>query len=212
MTDHPAARNLELKVGCTPADVARVRDSLLAAGIPLATLAQVDTYFAVPSGRLKLRETRSNLGGDAQAAELIAYVRPNTSGPRWSAYHRVPVASAVAAVLKAALAATVGVLIEVAKTRTVGVRGRTRIHLDEVRGLGTFVELETVIAGMDEDGAGEELAEIAALLGLDRLTPIPGSYSDLSLAARGGSPNTTIDADSDGLPVAAGGQGTGGRG
>ncbi len=186
VTTHSPVRNLELKVGCNAKELERVRDCLVAAGVALVTLGQVDTYFAASTGRLKLRETVPAPDDGTRTAELVAYVRPDTSGPRWSSYHRVPVAGTDAAALKAALASTVGVLIEVAKTRTVGVRGRTRIHLDEVRGLGAFVELETVIAGDDEAGADEEMAETAALLGLDRLLPIPGSYSDLLLATRHG--------------------------
>lgn len=185
MANATPARNLELKVGCDSVGLAEVRDRLTAAEIPLLTLGQVDTYLAVPSGRLKLRETAPSQEGES-TAELIAYARPNSSGPRWSTYHRVPVTISDAPVLKAALTATIGVLIEVTKTRTVGVWGHTRVHLDDVRRLGAFVELETVVAGLDEVGANEELAEIAALLGLDRRQPIPGSYSDLLLAARHG--------------------------
>lgn len=183
MVEPAPARNLELKVGCDPAMLARVRERLAAGGVSFVTVAQVDTYFAVPSGRLKLRQSAPAIGNE-QTAELIAYVRPDTSGPRWSAYHRVPLAAVNAAMLKVALTATVGVLTEVIKTRTAGVRGRTRVHLDEVQGLGTFVELETVVTGEDDGNADEELAETAALLGLDRLVPIPGSYSDLLLATR----------------------------
>ncbi len=200
MANHAPARNLELKVGCDAAELVRVRDCLLAAGIPLVALGQVDTYFAAPSGRLKLRETAPTVGEDEPTVELIAYARPDCSGPRWSIYHRVPVASADATVLKGALLATVGLLIEVTKTRTVGVRGRTRVHLDEVWGLGAFVELETVMTGQDEIGADEELAETAVLLGLDRLLPIPGSYSDLLLAARHDPMDAVNKTDADGRP------------
>ncbi|MDP9368156.1 MAG: class IV adenylate cyclase [Chloroflexota bacterium] len=183
MVEPAPARNLELKVGCDPATLAHVRERLAAGGVSFVTLTQVDTYFAVPSGRLKLRQSAPAIGNE-QTAELIGYVRPDTSGPRWSAYHRVPVAAVNATMLKAALTATVGVLTEVIKTRTVGLRGRTRVHLDEVQGLGAFVELETVVVGEDDGSADAELAETAALLGLDRLVPIPGSYSDLLLATR----------------------------
>lgn len=208
MTHPVPARNLELKVGCDDAGLARVRARLEATGLPLRTLVQVDTYFAVPSGRLKLREIAPAVGADAQSAELIAYTRPDRSGPRWSAYHRVPVAAADAKTLKAALAGTVGVLTEVVKTRTVGLRGRTRIHLDEVRNLGAFVELETVVVGEDDGGANEELAETAAFLGLDQLPPISGSYNDLMLAARASPSGPVTGANGDGEQLIGHGEGT----
>ena len=208
MTHPVPARNLELKVGCDAAGLVRVRARLEATGLPLVTLVQADTYFAVPSGRLKLREIAPAAGVDVQAAELIAYARPDRSGPRWSAYHLVPVAAAEAKTLKAALAGTIGVLIEVVKTRTVGLRGRTRIHLDEVRDLGAFVELETVVVSEDDSGANEELAETAALLGLDRLAPIPGSYSDLLLAARARWVGPVTGAKGDGEQLSGNGEGT----
>ena len=175
-----AARNLELKVSCDEADLWRVRDRLLAAGATTIRHRQIDTYFAVPRGRLKLREIAGANPND-RAAELIGYDRPDTAGPRWSAYHRIAVAPGDAAILKNALTATVSVRVVVAKEREVGVLSRTRVHLDRVEGLGCFVELETVV-GPDEDGAGAdvELSQVTALLGLDRLEPVAGSYADLA--------------------------------
>lgn len=182
----PPARNLELKVRCREPDLDGVRRRAEAAGIgAFRRLRQVDTYFAVAKGRLKLRQIVA--ADDASAAELIAYARPDEAGPRWSAYHRVPVAAAEAAPLKAALASTAGILAVVDKTREVAIHRRTRIHLDRVRGLGAFVELETVVAAGD-DGAAAELAETAALLGLDRYEVIAGSYGDLIRPAGSGSP------------------------
>ena len=150
----------------------------------LSHLGQVDTYCAVPHGRLKLREITPPSG--QPSAELIAYSRPDVPGPRWSRYRRVPVATSEAMALKAALAETVGTLVVVEKDRVIGVHGRTRVHLDVVAGLGAFVELETVVDGGTETGVDAELAETAALLGLDRTARdvIAGSYADLLLAAR----------------------------
>ena len=175
-----AARNLELKVSCDEADLERVRARLFAAGATTIRLRQVDTYFAVPRGRLKLRET-AGPNGDHRAAELIGYARPDVAGARWSAYHRVSVAPGDASTLKNALAATIDVRVVVSKVREVGLLDRTRVHLDRVEGLGCFVELETVV-GPDEGGAGAdvELSQVAALLGLDRLEPVAGSYADLA--------------------------------
>ena len=177
------ARNLELKVRVDPPVLAVIETRLAAAGVPLAPSRQVDTYFAVPRGRLKLRWTDPADG--EPAVELIAYARPDVDGPRWSAYHRASVPVAEASALAAALTTTLGVLVVVAKTRRVGLIGRTRVHLDEVDGLGTFVELETVIGEGPDGGADAELTGIAARLGLapGGGNVVAGSYAELLLAA-----------------------------
>lgn len=174
------ARNLELKVRCDEAEQAHVRARLHAAGATTVRLRQIDTYFAVPRGRLKLREI-AGPGEADRAAELIGYARPDVVGARWSTYHRVPVAPADASTLKNALAATIKVRGVVAKEREVGILGRTRVHLDRVDGLGCFVELETVVSAGDDGVAAEvELAEVVAVLGLGRFEAIAGSYADLA--------------------------------
>ncbi len=184
------ARNLELKVRVDAPALATAA-TRLAAGGAVATLRQVDAYFGVPHGRLKLRQSEPTVG--EPAAELIAYHRPNLDGPRWSAYHRAAVAPAEAPALAAALTETVGLLVVVTKTRRVGLVKRTRVHLDEVDDLGSFVELETVVGEGPEDGAAMELAETAAMLGVDPAGPnvVAGSYADLLLAMGANGQDTT---------------------
>lgn len=179
------ARNLELKVRCAPGDLERVRARADAAGIgPFHRMRQIDTYFRVSQGRLKLRAIEPDSGPGA--VEMIAYHRADLPGSRWSHYHRVPLDGAAADGLRQALADVAGVLAVVDKTREVAIARRTRIHLDRVRGLGDFVELETVVAG-DEDAAGAEveleLDTIGRTLGLDAYAVVAGSYSDLILDA-----------------------------
>jgi len=102
------------------------------------TFTQHDVFFACPNGRLKLRHFADG------RAELIHYQRADTSGPKASTYQRVPVPDAEA--LASLLTAAYGGMGEVRKTRTLYLAGRTRIHLDDVAGLGAFVELEVVLA------------------------------------------------------------------
>ena len=174
-----SARNLELKVRCVAAELEGIRARLLAAGVTPVRMRQIDTYFAVPRGRLKLREIAGP--GEERAAELIGYTRLDLAAARWSAYDLVPVAPGDVPALKRALTSTVGVRVVVVKERDVGVIRRTRVHLDEVKGLGCFVELETVVAPGDKDEtASDELSELAALLGLDGLETVAGSYADLA--------------------------------
>lgn len=165
----------------------RLRDD----GHELAELYQVDTYLRAADGRLKVRETHSVEGN---TVELIAYARPDVLGTRLSDYQRVPVDRADGAALLAALRAAMGQLVVVEKTRRVAILGRTRVHLDQVTGLGCFVELETVLAESDDEPAGRsEAAEVASLVGLDELTPIAGSYGDLLLGQSTSS--RALDAD-----------------
>src|SRR6188768_4281495 len=85
------ARNLEIKVRCGPEGLSPVIARAYAAGIgPFTTLFQTDTYFAVPIDRLKVRKIQS---GSDQTSELIAYSRPDKTGPRDSRYHRVTLAA-----------------------------------------------------------------------------------------------------------------------
>jgi adenylate cyclase class IV len=178
------SRNLELKVCCPEAGWTDVRVRLLSSGTRLTALRQIDTYFAVPRGRLKLREI-AGPGDGERAAELIGYTRPNLAGARWSHYERVPIAPSDAPALIRALTATIGLRVVVAKTREIALLGRTRVHLDRVDDLGNFVELETVIAPDDpETGAEAELAAVVATLGLDRFVVVPGSYAELVEADR----------------------------
>lgn len=179
-------RNIEAKF---PVDnLSAVRARALALGAhPVGRLEQVDTYFFAPNGRLKLREVAED--GQPAAAWLIAYQRPNATGARLSAYEMAPVPDAAA--LLAVLRPTMGVRVRVAKTRDLLLLRHTRIHLDDVRGLGHFVELETLVgppdARRDASAAGtadettgtQELHEIVAGLSLRLADSLPGSYADL---------------------------------
>lgn len=173
------SRNLEVKVRATDVRLGQVRARLDALGAALTTLRQIDTYLVVSHGRLKLRE--SIPGEGRPSAELIAYHRPDERGARWSTYQRIPVDPAQVASLLAALTATLGCRGVVDKQRTIAIIGRTRIHLDQVAGLGRFIELETVAGDEDDPLAAGELAAVASSLGmtLSERELIAGSYSDL---------------------------------
>ncbi len=133
---------------------------------------QIDTYFNVPRGRLKLRE------GAIEHA-LIFYERTNQSGPKRSdVWLYRPEADPA---LKALLTAALGVRIIVDKRREICFIDNVKFHIDRVEGLGAFVEIEAI----DEDGSiGEEAlrAQCEAYLRLFRISPedlVALSYSDL---------------------------------
>lgn len=164
-------RNLELKARCHDwtALAARVgqldvRDT----GLEV----QTDTYFRVPCGRLKLREI------EGQPAALIGYARPDHVGARLSNYHLVPVSDAAA--MKTVLTDALGVRGVVAKRRRIWLWHNVRIHLDEVAGLGSFLELEAVVASRAEEAAAPaQLDEVCRLLAIAPADHLAVSYADL---------------------------------
>jgi adenylate cyclase class IV len=173
-------RNLELKIACDAAAFEEIQRKARALG-PSFMHSQRDTYFAVPSGRLKLRELDD---GYTRSAELIGYTRPDVEGARWSSYYRAQFSPGEIAPLKAMMERTIGVRVVVSKVREVIAHRRTRIHLDQVEHLGQFVELETVMSDDVTDSEAElELAEVVELLGLGQYAAVAGSYCDLMEAA-----------------------------
>jgi predicted adenylyl cyclase CyaB len=137
-------------------------------------LVQRDTYFRAAAGRLKLREEEP--GG----ATLIQYERPDAARARVSAYRLVGVPDPDE--LRAALDGALGTLVVVDKERRLLLWEGVRIHLDAVRGLGSFVELEGV-APADSD-LGAERARVGELIDLLGIAPervLTGSYAELLL-------------------------------
>jgi predicted adenylyl cyclase CyaB len=175
-TDLPR-RNLELKVRLDPTRERAVRAAMRALGVPIERQRQVDRYFAVPAGRLKLRTVAYDT--EPSRAELIAYRRPDEAGSRWSAYRITPLDPPAADDLAATLGHVLPALVEVRKLREIAIWSATRIHLDAVEGLGWFAELETVLDGQGDDGAAAEHREVIDRLGLAALPVEAGSYSDL---------------------------------
>ena len=144
------ARNVEIKARV--ADPARLRDLALAMGDgPGQLIIQKDTFYNAREGRLKLREFGDGTG------ELIAYSRPDHEGPKTSSY--VISRTADPASLHAALTNALGVRGIVAKQRTLVLSGRSRIHLDQVEGLGDFMELEVVLTDDETEAEGQVVAQ-----------------------------------------------------
>lgn len=139
---------------------------------PPETLRQRDTFFACPHGRLKLRELAS--GG----SELIWYHRPDIAGSRRSDYCVTSIPDPVA--LRDLLERAHGVTRVVEKTRTLYLAGQTRIHLDEVVGLGSFVELEVVLQDGQAESEGHRIAaELMASLGIAASDLLTSAYADM---------------------------------
>jgi homotetrameric cytidine deaminase len=174
-------RNVELKA--RDPDPARTLQRALELGASdEGEIRQRDTYFAHARGRLKLREQES--GGSPFWDELIEYARPDTPAARTSTYRRVPVADSEP--LREALDAAYGTLGTVAKRRRLLRWEGVRIHLDEVEGLGSFLELEAVAdEGSDLSGERHKIERLRAELGIKDEDLVATSYSDLLFAAPG---------------------------
>jgi predicted adenylyl cyclase CyaB len=165
------ARNIEIKARVPDPAALRARVVSLAASVP-QVLVQRDTFYHAPAGRLKLREFADG------AAELIYYERPDRLGPKTSIYSRTPVPDAAS--MRELLGRCLGTKAVVAKSRELFLIGRTRIHLDTVEGLGSFVELEVVLAAGQTDAEGEQIASaLMTQLGIREADLVGQAYVDL---------------------------------
>jgi predicted adenylyl cyclase CyaB len=164
-------RNVEIKARLTEPDATR-RLVAAAADGPPTTLEQTDTFFRVASGRLKLREFADG------TAELIHYHRPDTTAPADSRYSKA--AAPDGAALRELLAAALGVRGRVVKRRLLFRVGRTRVHLDDVPGLGAFLELEVEMADGEALAAGAgEARRLMRVFAIPEDALVAEAYVDL---------------------------------
>lgn len=170
-------RNLETKARCADLQEAARRAADLGA-VRFGTLLQRDTYAAVGEGRrLKLREWQQLLSSGRQesGADLIDYRREDRAAARVSLFNVRPVADAQGAL--AAMVADHGLRGTVVKRRDLWLTGQTRIHLDEVEGLGEFVEVETAVDHLPT--ARTEHERICTGLRIEPPERVAVSYVDL---------------------------------
>ena len=190
-------RNIELKARLEDLQAARETATRVATE-RVGKQHQIDTYFHCRHGRLKLREI------DGTSAQLIWYARQDEKGPKASDYLLVPIADpevqtqaararqkdpqtcATGAqklpreALKAALSGALGVRVTVEKHREIFLVHNVRIHLDQVVGLGTFLEFEAVLGPTVDDAFGR--SQVDDLAGRFAIRPddlVSTSYADL---------------------------------
>ena len=131
---------------------------------------QTDTYFRLPDGRLKMREVPGDL------PEWIFYHRQDRVSPRMSNYTILNNEQA----RRRWGTHSLKPWLSVVKSRELWMLGDVRIHLDEVEGLGTFIEFEALVSRrfdvkMCHEAVRSLRETFAPLLG----EPISKSYSDL---------------------------------
>ena len=172
-------RHLNVEVKARLRDPEKAREKLLSLGArEIGTFTQVDYYFEVPRGRLKLREVE---GSDK--AELIYYERADEPGPRPCDATIIELPRREAEPLKHILPVR-GV---VRKRRTILKLGQAEIHIDDVENVGHLIELEIRTGpelGVEE---AERMArELLAELGVREEDLVPYSNVDLVLKATSG--------------------------
>jgi len=133
---------------------------------------QVDTYFKIPSGRLKLRE------GNIENS-LIYYDRENKKDAKKSdvtLYKSTEIAS-----LKAVLVAALPILIVVEKKREIYFIDHIKFHIDTLTSLGSFLEIEVIDANdaMDISEMRQQCERYMKLLDVQKEDLMEHSYSEM---------------------------------
>jgi predicted adenylyl cyclase CyaB len=163
------ARNLEIKVKFS--SHTSIKEILTNNGIIGSEfIHQKDIYYKVDRGILKLRI-------ENEKQTLIYYDRNEKSKKRWSDYYLLNITTQDADIFFKRL---LDEIVTVEKQRELFLYKNTRIHLDKVKGLGYFIELETrVINGLKD--AEKRFTYLVDLLNLRSKTEIRASYKDLLL-------------------------------
>ena len=164
-------QNVEIKARCIDPD--RIRNYILSnGGVFKGTDHQRDTYFNVPHGRLKLRD------GHIENA-LIHYTRIDQKSPKSSSvllYH-----AREGQILLELLEQSLGVMAIVDKIREIYFIGNVKFHIDSVKGLGDFMEIEAI----DTDGSHsmqelqKQCSHYLAAFDIREEDLLTGSYSDM---------------------------------
>jgi predicted adenylyl cyclase CyaB len=163
--------NVEIKAKCN--DPSFVKDYLAGHGaIFKGADEQTDTYFNVDYGRLKLREgTIEN--------NLIYYNRVNQTGPKNSHFHLVKIDDARG--LKEVLERSCGIKMIVKKRREIYYIDNVKFHIDDVPGLGSFIEIEAgnILANKTDAELLEQCNFYLKEFGIKEEDLVAESYSDM---------------------------------
>lgn len=134
-------------------------------------LVQRDVFFNAATGRLKLRYE------EGRVSRLIQYSRPDTTSAKLSEFQLLTVAEPE--LLEQMLRDSVGVKGVVEKTRHLFMVGQTRVHLDNVTGLGHFFELEVCLRPEQTIEEGNGIAkELQGKFGITDEQLMSGAYMD----------------------------------
>ena len=168
---------IEIKARChNPEDIESIllSNNALYEGSDL----QIDTYFNSESGRVKLRE------GNIENS-LIHYYRAERKGQKKSEVTLYKTEGDSYA-LKEILSNTLGIKTVVEKTRKIFFIENVKFHIDQVKNLGSFVEIEAIDVNgkVGEDKLRKQCNDFVSLLGLDKAEFLDQSYSDMMAGSK----------------------------
>jgi len=165
--------NIEIKARCPDPDFVR-RTLKQRNAIFKGEDHQIDTYFNCRRGRLKLREGKTE-------HHLIHYNREDEAGPKQSIvtlYRPHPDST-----LKEILIKSLDILAIVDKKREIYIIDNVKFHIDKVKGLGSFVEIEAIDSNgkIGKEKLKDQCEDFMELLGIQSADLIEWSYSDMIL-------------------------------
>jgi adenylate cyclase class 2 len=171
----PKAQHAMVELKAKVDDLASLRKKLTSSGAERnGIFHQTDTYYNVPKGRLKLREVEGKAQGD-----LIYYERENVVQPKKSSVFILSIPHPQT--LRQILGQIMQVKTVVDKVREIYTYEGVQVHLDSVKGLGSFIEFER-ITSQDAEQQERDLAKLEKLrqqLGVGSVSLEGLSYSDL---------------------------------
>jgi adenylate cyclase, class 2 len=165
--------NVEIKARCD--DPVFIRNYLLSNAAEFKGLdEQIDTYFNVDKGRLKLREGKIE-------NNLIYYERADQAGPKNSKFNLIKVEDAAG--LKDVLEKSIGIKVVVQKKREIYYIRNVKFHIDEVPGLGSFVEIEAgnILADLSQQQLKDQCDFYLKEFKISEKDLMEVSYSDMLL-------------------------------
>ncbi|RLI22006.1 hypothetical protein DRO54_02255 [Candidatus Bathyarchaeota archaeon] len=175
MTEKKTLVELKAKID----DIDEVREKILKLNAKfVGKFRQIDTYFDVPKGRLKLREVEGN-----PSAQLIYYERENVAVPKKSEVFILEISKPEEFKEKTEKILEIKSVVE--KIREIYFYKGTKIHLDSVKKLGFFIEFEKETSLSEIEETKKFLKKLMEKLEIKPQNLMKSSYGELILNANG---------------------------
>jgi len=167
-------KNVEIKAYCSDPEEAHAICSSIGARLTRCH-DQMDTYFSVSTGRLKLRQS------DVYGNSLIYYNRLDSPALRESLFEIVPIDSEANHILRL-LAKAIGIRTVIHKRRSTYEWESSLINIDDVKDLGHFIEIEVDVNRTGALGKALRIGEnLRSLFKISQADILPWSYAELKV-------------------------------